>query len=171
MIPDKNGFMPGTNVNIGEAMKIEGWGPRYAFDVFKQQMMYQAESEPMDGGNWQPMTDVQYTRTYMELVAIGFDPKTSIENVRTMVHEAADRNRFDSARLWLDRQQWDGVPRLAAFMSDYCGAAPGDYAAAVGRYLWSAAAGRVIVPGCQCDMVPAFISETQGIGKTRGIGR
>src|SRR5205814_348718 len=51
---------------------------------------------------------------------------------------------------------------------DYCGAVDDEYTRAVSRYIWSGLAGRVLLPGCQLDMVVALQSP-QGRQKSTGL--
>lgn len=152
-----------------KAFALPGWGSRYGYDTFKQQVMFCPHTDPAGAEQWRPMEDVQYTQARLDLIAINFDPKTSAEVVRDAILYIAKKNQFDSAQIWLGRQRWDGVPRIERFMVEYCGAKDTPYAHAIGRYLWSAAAGRILLPGAQADMIPVFISETQGLSKTKGI--
>jgi predicted P-loop ATPase len=75
---------------------------------------------------------------------------------------------MDTAQVWLSRLRWDGVERLEAFCHLGWGWEQGDYAKAVGRYVWTALAGRVIEPGAQADMAPILVG-AQGVGKTSAI--
>jgi len=90
----------------------------------------------------------------------------------------ARSNEFDSAIEWINGlSQWDGVPRVENFVTKYLSAtAPaatddgdadkwGTYARAVGNYYWSAAAGRVLVPGVKADAVPVLVG-AQGLKKS-----
>jgi hypothetical protein len=83
----------------------------------------------------------------------------------------ARSNEFDSAIEWLNGlPQWDGVPRVEHFVTQYLsakappatddedGASKWDaYARAVGNYYWSAATGRILVPGVKADAVPVLV--------------
>jgi len=80
----------------------------------------------------------------------------------------ASRRRYDSGIEWLDAQVWDGVPRVERFMHTHFGAADDEYTRAVGRYMWTGLAGRMLSPGCQLDMVIALQSR-QGTGKSTGL--
>lgn len=74
------------------------------------------------------------------------------------VYAVAKSNRFDGAQEWLDQlPAWDGVQRIERFLPDYLGTRSGRYEFAVGRYLWTAMVGRILVPGCKADMVPVLI--------------
>jgi predicted P-loop ATPase len=57
------------------------------------------------------------------------------------------------------------VPRVATLLLGYFGTEDTPYTRAVGRYTWTALAGRCAEPGVKADMVPVLIG-LQGAGKT-----
>ncbi|TAN29575.1 MAG: hypothetical protein EPN31_06205 [Castellaniella sp.] len=118
-------------------------------------------------GEWRAFRDVDYTQLRITLERGGFKP-VGRELVRDVVEKVADENQFDSARAWLDALTWDGVPRVEGFMLTYFGAADTPYTRAVGLYLWTALAGRVVEPGVKADMVPILVGP-QGVGKSSGV--
>ena len=159
---------PATIDCVTAALSYEGFHRKYGYDSFKQQVMF-CDWEGPDRDEWMPMTDVAYTDARLALCAAQFDPKIGKDVVRDSIQKVADRFKFDSAQIWLNGLKWDGVPRIERFFTNYAQSDDRAYVHAVGRYFWSAAAGRIIVPGCQADMVTVMISETQGLRKTRGI--
>lgn len=116
---------------------------------------------------WTPFTDSKYTEIRIMLERAGFDP-VSREMVRDAVLLIGDNNTFDTAIRWIGRVEWDGVPRIGRFMNTYMGAADTPYARAMGEYIWTALAGRVLSPGCQADHVPVWVS-SQGTGKSSAV--
>jgi hypothetical protein len=87
---------------------------------------------------------------------------------RDILDAIAKRSRFDSAQHWLKRQVWDGVPRVDSFLSAYLDTEDTPYTRAVGRYIFSALAGRVLEPGVKADMVPVLVGP-QGAGKSSAV--
>jgi predicted P-loop ATPase len=156
-----------TISNVSQALQTQGWGKRYGYDNFKQQIMSTDWTGP-NADQWMPLRDVDYTACRIALAGMKF-AEVGADTIRNAIHLVAELHKFDSAQIWLSRRQWDGVGRIGTFFERYCGAEATEYTRACGRYLWSAAAGRVLLPGCQADMVPVLISETQGLRKTRGI--
>lgn len=139
-------------------------GYHLGIDTFKEALMYSKRP-----GAWEPFTDVHYTRIKcaLENHGKGFRPIARVE-VKECVADIADRNRFDSAQLWLDSLKWDGVRRIDNFLHDYWGAVDSEYTRAVSLYIWTALAGRVLDPGCQADMMPILVGD-EGPGKTSVI--
>ncbi len=164
----KAGKFYGHARNANVAARVRGFGRRYGYDTFKSSIMHQPWGAP-DDNEWQPLDDVEVHKCRDRLWAAGFDADIPLTKIREAIFNSAHDFTFDSAQLWLGRQVWDGKPRVDRFMAEYCGAVDDDYATAIGRYLWSAAAGRVLVPGCQADMVVAWISRAQGLQKSQSI--
>jgi predicted P-loop ATPase len=87
---------------------------------------------------------------------------------RDAVLAVAKKDAFDSAILWLDQQVWDQHPRVEQFLTTYFGVPDSAYARAVSRYIWTALAGRTLVPGCKADMVPILVGG-QGARKSSAV--
>ena len=136
-------------------------GARFGFDSFRDEIMVR------ERGSWRPVTDVDLIRIRITLGRAGWKP-VGRELMRDAVLEVADDHKFDSAIKWLAGLKWDGVSRVSGFLKNYFGVADSPYATAVSEYLWTALAGRVLVPGIQCDMVPILIGP-QGAGKSTGV--
>ena len=133
-----------------------------SFDTFRGAVMIQ------QGATQRPMTD-----TDLSAMRVIFEREKNFATVgkelmRDMCRLVAERRQFDSGQAWLDGLVWDGVPRVERFMSTHFGAADDDYTRAVGLYMWTGLAGRMLDPGCQLDMVIALLSG-QGTKKSTGL--
>lgn len=162
---NSSGVIEPTLENTVKALKHpEACGCRIAFDEFRAELMV----APPGTDDWRPMTDGHQTHLRIELERIGFKA-VGKELMRDALSKVMDDVTFDSARLWASRlPAWDGVPRVAGFMTGYMGWADTPYSAAVGLYAWTAMAGRVMEPGVKVDMVPILVGE-QGMRKSSGI--
>lgn len=133
------------------------------FDIFRDELTWHTATHAA-----RPFTDADYTRLRSRAEQEGFMPlhPTMIRDaVRLVAQEAC----YDSAQDWLDAlPAWDGIDRLSSFCATYLGAAPSAYATSVGRYLWTAMAGRIRVPGAQTDMCVILVSG-QGTGKSTSV--
>jgi hypothetical protein len=124
-------------------------------------------------GGRRPFTDPDYTalRSQAETsmgLSKGFAPVTH-EMMRHGVHLVARERFFDSLHDWIMAiPPHDGEPRIDTFCERYLGAEPGGYSRVVGRYLWTAMAGRLIQPGVKADMALILVSE-QGTGKSTAV--
>jgi hypothetical protein len=161
---EKTGEIHATVDNVTMAVRRpDVCGIEIRFDIFRDEIMY---SKP--GRNeWQSFRDPDYMRLRIALERGRFAP-VGRELIRDVVQLVASENEFDTAQLWLNGLQWDGVPRLDGFLSRYFSAEDTDYTKAVSRYIWSALAGRVLVPGIKADMSPILVG-AQGRGKSSAV--
>jgi predicted P-loop ATPase len=138
-------------------------GHELALDEFQDTVMTTPRK-----GQWRQFNDTDYTQLRVWLETAGNCDPISHEMMRHAVQLVAERNKMDTAQIWLNGLDWDGVPRIETFCPKYFGTDDTEYERAVGLYLWTALAGRVLSPGCQADMVPVLIGR-QGVGKSRGV--
>lgn len=159
----KDGRIVANTRNVMAALRAAEWsGVTVAFDEFRDEIVLR------QGAAWRPLLDEDVTRITEALERRGFKP-VSREVMRQCLSLAGHERAFDSAIEWLrGLPAWDGTPRIERFMVDYCGAEDTDYHQAVGLYLWTALAGRVLVPGIKADMAPILVG-VQGAGKTRCV--
>lgn len=161
---DKNGKIEATINNVYLAVqRPDVCRINIKFDQFRDEIMF----THVDSDQWQTFTDADYSRLRIGLEKGGFKP-IGRELIRDIVLLVADENPFDSVTEWLSRLEWDGVPRIKTFLSDYFNAESSEYTEAVSLYLWTALAGRVLQPGIKADMVPIFVGD-QGCGKSTGV--
>lgn len=142
-------------------------GVHLRYDVFRDEIVLARDGEGGKPNEWRNLTDHDYTRLRINFDRMGWKP-VGRELIRDCVGLVADQNQFDSAITWLEGLEWDGVPRIERFAVDYLGAEDTPYAAALGKYLWTALAGRCLVPGIQMRMAPIFVGK-QNIGKSKII--
>lgn len=138
-------------------------GDSVRFDVFRDELTWHTATHAS-----RPFTDADYTRLRSRAEAEGFMPLHPTM-IRDAVRLVAQESCYDSAQDWLNAlPPWDGVDRLSSFCVTYLGAKPSAYATSVGRYLWTAMAGRIRVPGAQTDMCVILVSG-QGTGKSTSV--
>lgn len=168
---EKSGVIKPTMRNTVAALRVPRMaGMRIAWDEFRAEMVVgPSEGDGLDG--WRPMDDADMVRMRIRLETAGFKAAGK-DQVRDAVVLVAAENRFDSAQVWLRGLlgRWDGVRRVDTSMIAYFGCTDDQagYVRAVGRYVWTALAGRVLEPGCKADMAVIFAGE-QGLRKTSAI--
>ena len=140
-------------------------GRHIAFDTFRDEIVWAPKGEQPP--QWRAFVDTDYAWLRQQLEQRGFKP-FGMELLRLAVLACAREQAIDTAREWLSGLFWDGVPRLEQFCSLGWGWVSSPYTAAVGRYVWTALAGRVLDPGCQADMAPILVGP-QGIRKSAAI--
>lgn len=160
---DDDGNIRTTTGNIVLALGHESEiGTRFTYDAFTDQYLYSGA----DSG-WKQLRDEHYTHLLIKLENLGIYGVTN-KKVSECLCLVCRNNEIDSANDWLVGLEWDGVPRVKRFFVDYFGAEDSAYVEAVGAYIWSAMAARVMVPGHQVDMIPVLVGG-QGVGKSTGI--
>lgn len=161
---DKKGFIEANISNILLALRSASYsGMVIRKDNFKDAIMY----APVGCNQWMTFGDDDYTSLRESLEKRKFKP-IGRELIRDAVGLVARENQFDSAIEWLNQQGWDGVGRVSTFLSTYYGVEDSEYGRAVSLYIWSALAGRVLVPGIKADMVPIFVG-LQGTFKSTSV--
>jgi predicted P-loop ATPase len=74
---------------------------------------------------------------------------------KDLTHQAVDlraqEQAFHPIRSYLTGLKWDGLGRLDKWLSDYLGALPSEYTAAIGRMFLVAMVARITEPGCKAD--------------------
>lgn len=161
----KTGVIEARVSNVVSVLSVpEVCGFEIALDEFQDAVMIAAKG----ADTWRLFADTDYTQLRVWLETIGNTEPISAEMIRAAVALVADRQKLDTARLWLEALQWDGVERIGRFCTTHFGTIDTEYTRAVSLYMWSALAGRIMDPGCQCDMVPVLIGR-QGVGKSRGV--
>jgi len=159
-----------TNVHAAlEAMHSDEFARsdmRYVigFDEFRGGPMYHTGD-----GVWKSYNDNTDLEIRLALVKLGFS-EVSAANMADARDAVAHKHPFDSAQMWLTGlPAWDGVPRVRGFCHKYLGGVDSEYMTAVSEYMWTAMAGRIMVPGIQADMMPVLQGLNQGEGKTTSI--
>ena len=168
LVRDKQGRIEATADNLVKlCSRPDMIGKQLAFDDFKDELVWAPAGQVAGQQQWRAFTDVDYVDIRIELERRGMKPMGQ-DLLRQTVMRAAVERQMDTAQEWLSRLVWDGVERLESFCIAGWGWQATDYSRAVGRYIWTALAGRVIEPGCQCDMAPILVG-AQGAGKTSAI--
>lgn len=169
----KSGAIVATMTNAVMALRrpdLIGW--RIGHDTFKDDItLASADCRGLGfGAGWRPIRDADMVDLRMRLESLGFESAPK-EMARDAVAKVAEEYRYDSAIVWLEgleKRGWDRVARCETFFIDYFGCEDTPYIRAVGTYLWSALAGRVLDPGCQVDMVP-ILEGAQGLRKSTAV--
>lgn len=174
---DSKGTIKPTIGNVVDALlRPDLSGFVIAKDTFKNELMmhpwplgklWTPEMKIWTSPKRQELSDHHYADLHITLRKLGVGPGAIGSDVMrlALLKVAADRT-FDSAINWAHTlPNWDGVERIDTFIHRYLGGEDSPYTRAVGRYWWTAHAGRVLKPGCQADMAIVMISQ-QGTGKT-----
>lgn len=160
----KTGAILASKTNLALALRASAVIEReLRYDTFRGEIMV----APHQTDEWRPFDDNDYVAICLALEGRGFK-NIGRELIRDMVSYVADENRFDTAQHWLNGLVWDGESRIDTFFHRYFSVADSLYSRAVSRYLWSALAGRILVPGVKCDMVSVLVG-AQGLRKSTAV--
>lgn len=120
-------------------------------------------------GQWQKFVDEHYTELKLRLES-GTQGFLNInrDELKHCIKYVGKRDEFDTAQVWLNALEWDGVPRIGKFLHQYLGTKGSEYTRAVSKYVWTALAGRILKPGVKADMVPVLVG-AQGRRKSTAI--
>ncbi len=152
------GAIPATVERVIAALLSPEAGVVIARDDFFERIL-------IDG---RPLEDEDSTDLRARFERRGFKP-VSADMMRDAIRFVARANRFDSAIDWARAlAPWDGLKRIDTSMAVYYGAVDTPYTRAVGAYLFTALAGRCLVPGIKADMAPILIG-LQGARKTSAV--
>jgi predicted P-loop ATPase len=89
----------------------------------------------------------------------------SERNIKTAIEQVADQNKFHPVQDYLNKLEWDGVPRIESFFSRFVGAPVNSYTKSVSKLLFLAGVARIMNPGCKYDYV-IILEGPQGIRKS-----
>jgi hypothetical protein len=165
---DKQNRVEVTAPNLNMAVsRADICGGQIGYDTFRDEVMI---DRSMTGKQWQSFADGDYFWMRVRLESFpGANFKViGREVIRDAVHAVAQKNQFDSATLWLEGLEWDGVERIETFLPEYFMSADTEYTRAISLYLWTALAGRLMRPGVKADMVPIAVG-LQGVGKSTAV--
>ncbi|RWE72693.1 virulence-associated E family protein [Mesorhizobium sp.] len=88
-----------------------------------------------------------------------------IKTVQEAITMISRENSFHPVRAYFNRLQWDGVPRVDGWLTNYLGAANSAYTKAVGRFWLISGVARIERPGCQVDHM-LVLEGPQGLRKS-----
>ena len=161
---DRSGGITASKNNIQIALRRSDFcGFHIRLDTFRGELMLTEDTTE----SWRAFQDTDYTALCLRLEGLSFR-NISKESIRDAVAYQAKQAQFDSAQFWIRGLRWDGVARVPAFLVNYFGTSDTPYTRAVGMYIWTALAGRVMQPGVKCDMVPIAVG-AQGMRKSSAV--
>lgn len=175
LVQGKRGPVASTD-NIVKALSSRRMcGYMLAYDEFRA-MPVIADDWSADLPNWRGVTDEDTLNLELALLTkVGFATAPS-DVVRRAARWVARENRIDVLRDWANSLVWDGVRRIDGFVEAAFGSqveqgsesqSAGD-AVNMGRYMWTAMAGRAIDPGIKADTAIVLVGR-QGTGKSTAV--
>ena len=167
---DKYGARLPSRNNLYKAFSNPSFcGVHIKYDEFKQEPKWRFEG----GEVWRDMLNTSYTAMLVHLTANHKFKDAASAVGREVIDLVADENRFDSAIDWINSIHWDGKERVKDFHTAYVDISEehtddddketitdvAAYGRAVAEYMFTAMAGRVLVPDVKADMAPVYVSD------------
>ncbi|NWB30700.1 VapE domain-containing protein [Pseudomonas gingeri] len=143
----------------------ERWAGVIGFSSFSSKIV-KLRVAPYGGGtgDWADIDDM----LVMKWLAQQYNLRVKASNVIEAVSVVAHDHMFHPVRNYLNKLEWDRVPRLSTWLTEIMGAGLTDYNSKVGKRWMIAAVGRVMKPGCKADCV-MILEGAQGAGKSTAM--
>lgn len=161
----KTGVPKNSGMNAIEAIKALGLQPEW--DVFSGRAVLRGDLGPVRE-MYPTATEVwdenlMHALWHLCMVRWRFEPDMS--KLRDAIRAVAIKHPFNPVAEFLNGLEWDGVPRLDTWLTEFGGAKDTPYIRATGRMLLLAAVGRALVAGIKYDNM-VVIEGPQGSGKS-----
>lgn len=143
----------------------ERWAGVIAFSAFSSKIV-KLRTPPYGGGtgDWGDIDDIRVMKWLAQQYNLRVKASSVIEAVSVVAHDHA----FHPVRNYLNKLEWDRVPRLDTWLNKVMGVAQSGYSAKVGKRWMISAVARVMRPGCKADSV-MILEGGQGEGKSTAM--
>lgn len=143
----------------------ERWAGVIAFSAFSSKIV-KLRTPPYGGGtgDWGDIDDIRVMKWLAQQYNLRVKASSVIEAVSVVAHDHA----FHPVRNYLNKLEWDRVPRLDMWLNTVMGVAQSGYSAKVGKRWMISAVARVMRPGCKADSV-MILEGGQGEGKSTAM--
>ena len=143
----------------------ERWAGVIAFSAFSSKIV-KLRTPPYGGGtgDWGDIDDIRVMKWLAQQYNLRVKVSSVIEAVSVVAHDHA----FHPVRNYLNKLEWDRVPRLDTWLNKVMGVAQSGYSAKVGKRWMISAVARVMRPGCKADSV-MILEGGQGEGKSTAM--
>lgn len=144
----------------------ERWAGVIGYSVFSSKIV-KLRSAPFGGGagDWADIDDMRVMKWLAQQYNLRVKASHVIEAVSVVAHD----HSFHPVREYLEKLEWDRVPRLESWLTDVLGVHANEYSAKVGKRWPISAVARVMRPGCKADSV-MILEGGQGEGKSTAMG-
>lgn len=144
------------------------WHGVLAFNVFTARRVLMGAIPGQIAGEYpRPIEDDDYAAAQGWFNRNGF-PRATKEIVIGAMRKVCRQNSFDPLRDYLANLEWDQKPRLASWLTVYCGAEKSAYTSEVGLRWCVSAVARGFEPGCKVDHM-LVLEGAQGLRKSTAL--
>lgn len=105
------------------------------------------------------LTDIRYYTSTVHTI----EPPKNIVGEACLI--TSKRNRYHPVKKYIEKEKWDGVPRLDTWLINAVGCVDNAYTRQVSAKFLIAAISRIYNPGCKFDFM-VILEGDQGIGKS-----
>lgn len=125
-----------------------------ALDEFSGRIMRPASCPwpASTGKEWGDLDSIEFT-AWLQRHKIDIRKEVAHDAVQIV----AARNKFHPVRDYFESLEWDGVPRVDAWLTRYVGVEFTNYSSAAGRCWLISAVARIMQPGCKADVALLLI--------------
>ena len=143
----------------------ERWAGVITFSAFSSKIV-KLRTPPYGGGtgDWGDIDDIRVMKWLAQQYNLRVKASSVIEAVSVVAHD----NSFHPVRNYLNKLEWDRVPRLDTWLNTVMGVIQSGYSAKVGKRWMISAVARVMRPGCKADSV-MILEGGQGEGKSTAM--
>ncbi len=143
----------------------ERWAGVITFSAFSSKIV-KLRTPPYGGGtgDWGDIDDIRVMKWLAQQYNLRVKASSVIEAVSVVAHD----NSFHPVRNYLNKLEWDRVPRLDTWLTTVMGVAQSGYSSKVGKRWMISAVARVMRPGCKADSV-MILEGGQGEGKSTAM--
>lgn len=152
LIRDKHDRPVWNMANAIALMSDHGdWNGVLAYNAFTCRRELQRNIPGQVGGKFpRAIEDDDYAAAQSWFNRNGF-PKATMDIVMGALRKVCRHRTYDPLHDYLTGLEWDGTPRLASWLSTYCGAEETAYTSEVGMRWCISAVARGLRPGCKAD--------------------
>ena len=130
---------------------------RFVYDIFSNKILRVDQGEPT---MWSDMDDSEL-RVYIEETYGVYNQQKYYDAFNKVLFE----RKFHPIKYLIEKEEWDGTPRIDRFLIDILKCPDDDYHREVSRMIFYGGISRLYNPGCKFDYMPILIGK-QGCGKS-----
>ncbi len=165
LLRSKTGDLKKCIANIITILQCDpAWHHAIAWDDFAERIVVVGDCPAGPHGNWTDGHDVRTTVWLQEIAGL----EASLDMVASAILGVAERNRIHPLRDKLSGLTWDGMPRVATWLTTYLGSEDIPLVRAMGQAWLVGCVARVFDPGCQFDTA-LILEGPQGVGKSTAL--
>lgn len=163
---DRHGNPVASMINTRIAIEKLGFDCRY--DIFRDRYSIDGSDSLSTGLLSETQLSDAFGRQLRQMVRLQFKFDPGKDNAMEALHAACEAHSHHPVWDYLDRQTWDGKPRIDTWLIDYMGAEDTPLNRAMSRLTLIASVRRIRQPGTKYDLV-TVLESPEGYGKSSAL--